>query len=249
MKKIIKYLLGEKVYELLQNWYRKKLVIYNRRNFYRQFINPGDLVFDVGANVGNRVEAFLNIGAKVIAVEPQEACYSVLEEKFGKKIQIIKLGLGEKDEVKDFYVSDENTISSFSKEWIDSVKDNRFKGNNWESPIKIEITTLDKLIMNYGHPKFIKIDVEGFELQVLLGLTQKIELISFEYTVPEQTNAIFDCLNQIELYNYEIECNYSIGESMEMQSSTWQAPVDFKNHILTDSFQLTGFGDIYVRTK
>lgn len=44
----------------------------NQINFYKQFIQPKDLVFDVGANVGSRVKLFLNIGAKVVAFEPQK---------------------------------------------------------------------------------------------------------------------------------------------------------------------------------
>ena len=38
---------------------------------YRQFIEPGDLVFDIGAHVGDRVSSFRRLGARVVAVEPQ----------------------------------------------------------------------------------------------------------------------------------------------------------------------------------
>ncbi len=40
---------------------------------YRRFVNRGDLVFDIGAHVGDRVAAFRRLGAKVVAVEPQPA--------------------------------------------------------------------------------------------------------------------------------------------------------------------------------
>jgi hypothetical protein len=42
----------------------------NERDFYRRFIRPGDLVFDVGANVGKRSAVFLDLGATVVAIEP-----------------------------------------------------------------------------------------------------------------------------------------------------------------------------------
>ncbi len=39
--------------------------------FYSQFIRPGDLVFDIGANRGDRTEVFVQMGARVVAAEPQ----------------------------------------------------------------------------------------------------------------------------------------------------------------------------------
>lgn len=208
-----------------------------------------DLVFDVGANNGNRVQPLLNLGTKVVAVEPQEECYKLLKAKFGKKIEIVTMGLGEAEGVKDFYVADTSIISSFSTEWIDSVKNDRFKKNSWAPPIKVQLTTLDKLIEKYGVPRFIKIDVEGYELEVLKGLSSPIEIISFEYTVPEQVNKIIDCLSQIEKNSGKIECNYSIGESMNLTLNNWYALNDFKQLVTSKEFIDTGFGDIYVRTQ
>ena len=62
-------------------------------SFYSQFVPNGGLVFDIGANIGNRIEIFLEIGATVIAVEPQAACVAILKEKFGNKISIEQTGL------------------------------------------------------------------------------------------------------------------------------------------------------------
>lgn len=41
------------------------------RDFYRQFVQPGALVFDVGAHVGNRLRVLRQLGARVVAVKPQ----------------------------------------------------------------------------------------------------------------------------------------------------------------------------------
>lgn len=220
-----------------------------RQEFYNKFINPNDLVFDIGANNGNRVRPLLNIGAKVVAVEPQKECQNILKRKFGNKIRIVPMGLGETEEIKDFFISNGHTLSSFSKEWIQSVKEDRFKDYTWDKSIKIKITTLDKLIEEYGLPKFIKIDVEGYELEVLKGLTCAVDLVSFEYTVPEQIQRAIDCISQIEKYNSEIECNFSNGESMEYALKNWVNSTYFKNYISTPEFISTGFGDIYVRKK
>ena len=45
---------------------------------YGQFVRPGDLVFDVGAHVGDRIAAFRRLGARVVAVEPQPALVRTL---------------------------------------------------------------------------------------------------------------------------------------------------------------------------
>ena len=226
MNKLLKYILGNKLWKLAKKVKKiffphlylpeeSKEDINRRQKFYSQFVNPNDLVFDVGANVGNRTRPLLNIGTKIVAIEPQKECQEILKRKFGNKIEIVPMGLGETEEFKEFFVSNAHTISSFSTEWIESVKEGRFKEYTWAEPIKIQVTTLDKLIEKYGLPKFIKIDVEGYELEVLKGLTCAVNMISIEYTLPEQIQRAIDCVSQIEKYNSEIECNFSKVESME----------------------------------
>ncbi|MEI6554419.1 MAG: FkbM family methyltransferase [Paludibacter sp.] len=220
-----------------------------RQLFYGSFLSKDDLCFDVGANHGNRITPLLNLGVKVVAVEPQESCYKYLEVKFGKKIQIVKKGLGEKECLKDFHISDVSTISSFSDEWIESVKENRFKNHNWNKTVKVEMTTLDKLIELYGTPSFIKIDVEGYELDVLNGLSEPIKMISFEYTVPEHTEKVLKCIDRIDKNGDNLECNYSVGESMDFELKSWISVKEMKEHIAKKDFIDTDFGDVYLRIK
>ena len=51
---------------------------------YGDFVRPGDLVFDVGAHVGDRVASFRRLGARVVAVEPQPAMVRVLRLLYGR---------------------------------------------------------------------------------------------------------------------------------------------------------------------
>ena len=226
---------------------KKKKQAAQRIKFYSSFVKKNDLCFDVGANIGNRISPLLEIGSKVVAVEPQEVCYRFLQHKFGKKIEIVPKGLGETEGIKDFHLSSASQMSSFSEEWINSVKNVRFKKYNWNKTTQVEITTLDKLIEKYGQPEFIKIDVEGYELEVLKGLSKPVNYISFEYTVPEQISRVSECIEQIEKTNPKIECNYSIGESMVFHSPNWLSVEKMKKHIFTKEFTNTGFGDVYVR--
>jgi FkbM family methyltransferase len=226
----------------------EKKSLKKRVKLYSQFVSAGDLCFDVGANMGNRIEPLLTVGAKVVAIEPQEKCYRYLQSKFGSKIQIVTKGLGDKEGFLNFYISNASTISSFSKDWIDTVKEDRFKNYTWNTVEKIEITTLDNLIKKFGIPNFIKIDVEGFEYEVLKGLSCPVNYISFEYTIPEQLTKAIDCIKRIKEVNPRIECNYSIAETMEMELDRWLPSDAMIELIQTNSFINTSFGDIYVRS-
>ena len=243
-KAYIKYLIAKYVPDK-----QGKIEIDNRIKFYKKFINTGDLYFDVGANMGNRTRPLLDIGAIVVAVEPQEKCFTFLKIAFGDKIKLVTKGLDAKETLRDFYISSSSVLSSFSDEWVDSVKDGRFKNYKWSKKEKVEMTTVDNLIVEYGRPKFIKIDVEGFELNVLKGLSSAVDIISFEYTVPEQTKALTDCIDQIIMYNKDVELNYSLGESMEFALDRWFSLTEMKQYLSNKEFIDTGFGDIYVKSK
>src|SRR5438874_5042770 len=93
------------------------------RNLYSPFIKEGGLCFDVGANMGSRVACFLMLKSRVIAVEPQRACYKELQKVFkNEPVTIIPKGVGAEHEVKDFYIATNSLISSFSTEWIEGMK-------------------------------------------------------------------------------------------------------------------------------
>ena len=226
---------------------KEKQQLQSRSDFYSLFLKKGDVCFDVGANVGNRVEVFLNLGAKVVAIEPQETCYKILSKRFKNKIQLVTKGLGKEEGVEKFHISNATTISSFSEDWIESVRDDRFKGYEWNETREVEMTTLDKLIERYQAPVLIKIDVEGYEYEVLQGLSQPIDLISIEYTVPEQTDKSISCIEYLYALDNESRFNYSVGESMSFAQQDWLTKDEMINIMKSQDFIDTQFGDIYIR--
>jgi FkbM family methyltransferase len=215
--------------------------------FYRQFISPNDLVFDVGANVGNRVASFLECGASVVAVEPQPSCVAVLKEKFGDKIIIENYGLGHEAGRLMMKVATDSTVSSFNQDYINSTKQ-RFKYTEWVDEITVEVTTMDELIAKHGLPKFVKIDVEGFELEVLRGLHRKVPYLSIEYCVPEMHHQLIDCISYLSEICPEGAFNYSIGESMSWALPSWIDYNSFLHHISTEQFIKSSFGDVYFKS-
>jgi len=222
-------------------------------DFYSQFISPGDVCFDVGANIGNRTKVFLKLGAKVVAVEPQGDCVKCLKVTYGRKdnFRIIQKVLGESQGQAELMVCDANTISSMSREWIDSVKKSgRFRNYSWDKTQIVLMTTLDKLVEEYGIPAFTKIDVEGFEYEVLKGLSQPLKALSLEFA-PEFIASTFKCIEHLQSLG-RIQLNYSLGETMRLVLDKWINPkemIDTLKNFRYDNKSLgdESFGDVYAK--
>src|SRR5689334_2613528 len=59
---------------------------FQERRFYREFIGPDDLVFDIGANKGGKTAAFLSLGSRVVAAEANPICVAAMRRRFEKPI-------------------------------------------------------------------------------------------------------------------------------------------------------------------
>lgn len=203
--------------------------IKQKREFTQSFFQKGDIVFDVGANVGDKAEIFLSCGAqKVICIEPQPDCAASLKQRFlgNPNVVIEGIGLSEKAGTMNLHVcSTANTISTFSEEW----KQGRFSNYTWDKTIPVKVNTLDALIEKYGVPTYCKIDVEGFEYNVLKGLTKRMPLyISFEFA-KEMIGSAKQCITHMKQLGYE-RFNFAIGEEPQLYFSEWlseQAMISF----------------------
>ncbi len=219
-----------------------------RLKFYQQFVKYGDLCFDIGAHIGNRTEVFLALNAVVVAVEPQESCFRTLQERFkgNPNLILINKGLDQVEGEKELFISNVNTLSTMSHEWIKlGGKGRLFEGCNWTEKIIVKTTTMDALINTYGIPAFCKIDVEGFEYNVLQGLTKPVKVISFEFT-QEFIESAMNCIQYLTELGMA-KFNYSEGESMSLALSSWVEAdeiLDILAGLPNDKFF---FGDVYVQ--
>ncbi|GAA1835123.1 hypothetical protein GCM10009836_11840 [Pseudonocardia ailaonensis] len=216
--------------------------------FYGQFLAPGDVAIDVGAHVGSRVRAWRTLGARVVAVEPQPDCLRVLRLLFGRDrgVTILPVALGAEPGTARLGISTATpTVSSMAPDWIDSVSTDRsFAAVRWDSTVEVEVTTLDALVATHGVPAFCKIDVEGFEGEVLAGLTRALPALSVEYLPPahDATLAVLDRIEELGSYEWA----YSPVETMRFTEDGWtdRAGLDA---ILTRRRPLGRSGDVYAR--
>ena len=218
--------------------------------FYAQFIRPGDLCFDIGAHVGSRLRAWSPLDVRIVAVEPQSNCMALLRRWFGHNAAIILVeqAVGARPGVAELLVSPRTpTVTTLSRDWIAAVGGDRsFAGVRWEGRQPVAVTTLDTLIARHGLPVFCKIDVEGYELEVLRGLSQPIPALSFEYlsVCLDQARACVARLAALGEYRF----NWSVGESHQLQSVDWLDP-DRMLARIESLGAAGGSGDIYARLR
>jgi len=193
---------------------------------YAPFIHPGDLCFDIGAHLGDRIRSWSKLGARVVALEPHPGMMSWLRRWYGGRENIVLLeqAVSAQPGRADLWISRLTpSISTISQEWLTRVRQNRrFAGARWEEQVPVSVTTLDALIVQYGKPAFCKIDVEGGELDVLHGLRQPLAALSFEY-IPTVTETALKCIDRLsQLGDYEY--NWRVSEFPRLGSPSWLPP-------------------------
>ncbi len=215
---------------------------------YRQFIKPGDLAFDVGAHAGDRISSFRRLGARVIALEPQPKMLRALRLIHGHddKVRILPSAASAALGWLTLHVNSANpTVSTASRAFIAEADGKAgWEGQTWDSEIRVPAVTLDRLIAAHGVPAFVKIDVEGYEDQVLMGLKTAVPALSFEFTTIARDVALRSLERLESLGNYEF--NASFGENQTLTLSSWVNAKSMTEFIMRLSHEENS-GDCYAR--
>jgi FkbM family methyltransferase len=196
---------------------------------YMHWTHPGDLVFDIGANIGEYTRYLVDLSCRVIAVEPNTEIVSYIDDR----ATVVRKAVGSQVGYAEMQVCTTNAyLSTLNPLYADMA---RGMNNAWSYETRrVPVTTLDELISEFGVPAFTKIDVEGYEAEILRGLSTALPAVSFEVQPWDdaKTGECIACLDALGSYDYL----YSLGESFLFEP--W--PPRLKQNV---------FGDIYATLR
>ncbi len=175
----------------LNFWFKKKITYEAEiQSRLSRYIMSGSLVFDIGGNIGQYAMVFSYLcGAegKVVSFEPDYNNFTFLQLNARmnryKNLVLENKGVASEPSIQTFF-KDSSTggrRGSFVKHFVGET----FKGETEE----VQITTFDESVQLYGVPDFVKIDVEGFEGEVIKGISCDISNTTFIIEVRQETSA------------------------------------------------------------
>ncbi len=193
--KVLKKILPQNFYIYLQNIKR----LYGLPKDIRTIVNdlkPNDICIDCGANVGIYSQLFAKYGSKVYSFEPDPIPFKELSSKSQnlKNIYPIMAAVGTSNKEGKLYL-DDNYISDklFYSEHNSLVKE---KNNVGDSYINVKIIDIKKWLKNHEKIKIMKIDIEGYEIELLRYLIESNSINKIEYIFLETHEKRIDGLKE-----------------------------------------------------
>lgn len=215
---------------------------YRMKQLYRRFIQKGDLVFDLGANRGERTAFFRELGARVIAVEPHPRMAQNLAVRFkgDPMVTLYSKAVGKEKGTAVLFLSNYPELSTLNTELKSTFEQTQSHDVIYPSQEKVTVTTLDEMISTHGQPAFCKIDVEGHEAEVLQGSSTPLKAFSFEF-LPQFRSSSENCFAQLNGYPYRFQ--FSPYESFRLAFQHWLTLEETLHYFHSQHF--TKPGDFY----
>jgi len=204
------------------------------------------LIFDIGTNEGEWTEKMMgrDPSIKFVCVEPQEQLVNTLNFKFSTlvtlgKIKIYNKAVSNEEGTINLYPASDHSIATTSEDFRNNscfaasekmINGKMFKDHySYSDPIQVETITLDRLIEENGVPDLLKLDVEGHEYEALLGLTQKVPLVTFEWHEPLRDKVLkaVEHLSTLGFTEFSTEMWYTSAEYHDDEITEYKTSDEF----------------------
>lgn len=204
------------------------------------------IAFDIGANTGVYTDWFLLNGYdKVICVEPSYE-FKTLEDKYKNNPKVILINKALSNYIGELQFYECHNCTALSTANTDWINKSRFtnQGKDWRTAITVKCITLDSLIAEYGSPYFIKVDVEGYEYNVLQGYTKKDNnILTFEWA-EELSQVMNNCQSHLFNLGYsKFFCQYNSDDLSNQPTildyKEWDV-LDVNSKLISNRQQLGG---------
>jgi len=252
------------VYEFYWRIADKRLIKARRKevDFYRSLLQgfrQADLIFDIGANNGTKTDAYLRLGARVIAVEPDQHNQEILREKFlrfrlrPRPVIIVGKAVSDRIATETMWIDEPGSaLNTLSQKWVEHLRGDRTRFGGTQGSLdfarhrNVETTTLEQLIVAHGSPFFVKIDVEGYEASVLRGLKRPVQFLSFEVNLPEFRPEGLECVKLLERlaangkFNYAADCERGLALEEWVDAQAFVSEIEHCSERAIEVFWKTG---------
>jgi FkbM family methyltransferase len=215
---------------------------------HARFVRPGELAFDIGSHVGDRIGSFRRLGARVVALEPQPLCVAAIRALYAgdEQVTLVPAACGAAPGRLTIHLNSANpTVSTASPRFIAAADGAAgWEGEEWDASIEVPSTTLDVLIAAHGVPAFTKIDVEGYEDAVLAGLSRPLPALSFEFTTIAREVAMrcLDRLTTLARYGFDV----ALAEGEPLVFGRWVGAAEVAAYLRALPHSANS-GDVYGR--
>jgi len=250
-KNVVVDIYGSKMWlNLRDKGISKDLFLYGKREpistdylITSNILKEGDVVLDIGANIGYYVlieSMLVGDSSKVYAIEPVSSNFKALESNIKlnncKNVEIFNLAVGDKDRKSLIYVSNQSNRSAMERNLV---------GGDIVGVEEVDVVSVDSFLKDKHIPNLIRMDVEGYEYQIIKGMTktlkenEKIMMeLHYRFLPKEQLEEMLQILKEnnfkVQFAIYEHKVNENKVVQYLLHKAGYKFPLIFINRTIDE---------------